>query len=660
MFELYMRRFRKLSAALLAVLMLCGCVQEPPAPSTNPTSPSGTTAPPTRPTQPEDTQPTTEPPITEPPVITPPPTLKPVTHLKCTTWKTYPDLLSLGGGIVLASRNYYSDEKNRIVNTLELIDVYNDKLLATVNNDSSREAVMQSFPDGFVVIADTRTSTMFVYDNALALSTSFQVPNTNGFFSYDRCNYYFVENETLYRMDVATGNRGRMALQTELHLESLLGIHPTEDLLVARVHLSPYTTDYALALINVKNGKLRMLTDDLTHMWFTGDHFYGVEMNDNVYGYDVYWGRLSGGDVQRITTDKLGGDTVGYNLLPGSHLLLRRKAPEEGQWNTTIFDLANGGVAADMDAYDFIDALFFPTYLSEEQLILGLSKDGYFYDPVIIDPKALTFGDGVEPEVVPWDPVVDTEIVQNYGQLPKLPEALKDAGKLADEIKETYGITILLGSQVADPCAFTGCKAQINEDAAQITAALNTLKTELAKYPSDFFTQLQDSAENGELVFCLTGTIEEPVDSVGVTRWNRGHCYLTVDVTAADMEKTIHHEIWHGVEMLLPTDAFDPALWNVFLPNNYRYYGKYDKGYEELTPWTYTGGAGKKSYFVSPYARINVYEDRACIMEYVMTGQASELMEAAMLKAKYQIICDTLRRHFDSDGWSNVFWEQYL
>lgn len=661
MFEFHkMRQLQKLAAASLAALMLCGCVQQEPA--TSPTSPTTgtipptTITPPTAPSQPEQT----EPPITEPPVVTPPPTLKPVVKLQCTTWKTYPDLLSLGGGLVFASRNYYSAEHGGIINSMELIDVYNDTVVATATCDSARELIDQRFPDGAVLTADPKTNTIHVYDGKLALKDSISVPNTDGFFSYDRSNYYFVESDVLYRMDVASGNKGRMALEKDLRLESLLGVHPTEDLLLARVHFSPYTTDYGLALISTKNGKLRMLTDDLTHVWFTGNTFYGVEMNDQTYGYDVYYGTLSGSDVKRITTDTLGGDTVGYNLLPGSHLLLRRKAPEVGEWNTTIFDLSAGGTAADMAKYDFIDALFRPVYLAQEQLILGLSKDGYFYDPVIIDPKALEYEQSLSPETVSWDPIVDYSTADRYYNEPTLPAELAAVRALADDIEKKYGVSILLGAQTIETCAHSDYKVQICEDTAKIAAALNALDAELAKYPDKFLKQFRNGAGEGGLYFCLTGAIEDTLDTVGFAKLNRWRYNLVLDITAGDLAKTIHHEIWHAIEMRISTDAFNTAAWKNCNPSGFAYYGKYDKGYTDLTRWTYTEGSGTGSYFVDPYARINAREDRARIMEYVMTDDGAELIKAPAVQKKLKIMSDMIRRHFNTNGWTDVFWEQFL
>lgn len=661
--EHIIRPLQRVAGVCLAMLMLCGCVQQKPHQTTLPPETTQTTEPTaaTKPTEPAP--PETEPPITEPPVLEQRPTLDPVTKLACTRWRTHPELLSLGGGIVLASRNYFSPEDKAIINSMELVDVYGDTVVATLINDSTREPVLQRFPDGAIVMADPNGNKFYVYDGALQLLDSFSAPKVDGFFSYDRKNYYFVDNDVLYRMDVESGNRGRMTLEQDLRLESLVSIHPTEDLLVAQVYLSPYTSDCGIAVINAKNGKLRLLSDQFSHMWFTGDTFYGVRMNDDVYGYDVYYGALSGGEVHRITTDVLGGDTVGYGVLPGSHLLLRRLAPDEGERNTTIFDIAKGGVAADLNDYGFADATFGAVYLAEEQLILGFYANGYDFDPVLIDPVVLTYGEGVSPEKVQWTEPVDQTVAEQYfAELngPELPADLTDARAQADAIEEKYNVTVLIGEQTALTGAHSGYVVQTESDAGRIKTALEQLDAALALYPEGFLKQLRNGAGEGGLYICLTGKIEGELDTVGFARLNRDRYNLVLDITAAELEKTIHHELWHAIEMKISTDTFDTNQWNACNPAGFTYYGNYDKGYLDLTRWTYTEGSGADSYFVDPYSRINGREDRARIMEYVMSADATELMKASAIQKKLQIMSDAIRRSFDTKGWDQVYWERYL
>lgn len=660
MTQFSIRRAWRLAALLLAMLMLAGCVGQSPKETTlgtqgNDSTGSSSTAQ----TDPDVTQPS----ATEPEVTDPPPSLEPVTVLTCVKWRTYPELLSLGGGIVLASRNYYSTEADAIVNSMELIDVYSDTVVAAISNDGTREVVRQRFSDGRIVTADTKNSKFYVYDEALQLIDSFSAPRVDGFFSHDCKHYYYVDSDVLYRMEVSSGNRGRMALEEDLRLESLVSIHESQELLVARVYLSCYTDNCGIAVIDGKTGKLQLLRDDLYHVWLSGDQFYGVETNATICGYDVYFGALSGGTVTRITADALGGDQYGFSVLSGSNYLVRRLAPDEGEHNTTIFDLSNGGAGADMSGYGFDEALAASIYLKDEQLILGLCPDGYDYDPVLIDPKVLSYEGSLPSEQMPWTQLVDQEVIDTYlseVEGPALPEALAQVRAQADGIEQKYGVKILIGEQTAQVRALSGYTVAADTDPAQIKNALDKLESGLALYPEGFLKQFRNGAGEGGLYFSLTGKIENTLETVGFARLCRDRYELVLDITDGDLDKTIHHEIWHAIEMYLSTDTFDTKQWSGCNPSGFTYYGKYDSGYEDLTRWTYTNGSGASSYFVDPYSRINGREDRARIMENVMSTDAAELMKSTALRSKLEIMSQAIREKFDTDGWTDVYWERYL
>ena len=654
----------RLLAVLLAVLLLAGCVQKPPDETTQPSQSEPIQS---EQTDPSQTQPThvtvpeeTDPKPTKPEI--PPPSIDPVTALKCTNWKTFPELLSLGDGLVLASRNYYSAGQG-IINSMEIIDVYADKVVAQTSKGHTMEPVLQRFDDDAILMAEPETGKFHVYDRDLNLKKSFSAPRVDGFFSYDRKNYYYIDNDVLYRMDVASGNIGRMTLEKDLRLESLLSIHHDRELLVARVYLSAHSTDCGIAVINANTGKLRLLSERLSHVWLSDDMFYGVEMNSDVYGYDVYYGKLSGGQVQRITTDQLGGDKVGYGVLPGSHYMLRRMAPDEGERNTTIFDLANGAVSVSLTDYSFADATFGAVYLPEEQLLLGFHANGYYFDMVLIDPKVLTFEQEITPAAVQWQDRVDLAVADRYlaeVKGPALPDALAEVRTQADALEKKYGVKILIGQQTASTCDHSYYAVTVMEDPTQIKAALERLDAALALYPAGMLKQFRNGAGEGGLSFCLTGSIEGELPTVGFAQLCRSRYELVLDITGEDLDKTIHHELWHAIEMRLSTDTFDTKQWNACNPSGFAYYGAYDKGYLELTKWTFSNGNGANSYFVDPYGRINGREDRASIMEEVMTGSGEELLKASALKKKLRLMSDAIRAGFNTDGWTDVYWEQYL
>ncbi len=652
---------RCLAAVSLVSLLLTGCVENKKPDETTPSSlqPQYTT----HTTDPSGDQTfPTDPPPTDPPPTEPPPSVDPVKVLSSGRWKTYPQFVSLGGGLILASRNYYDGGKG-IVNSMELIDVYEDEIVASLDNDSTREPVLQRFHDGAIVMADTKTKTFFVYDQSLKQTASFSAPQVDGFFSHDRKFYFYVEGNVLYRMDVASGNRGRMTLEQDLRLERLVSIHDSKTLLVAKVYLSHYTDSVGIAVIDGDTGKLRLLTDDLEHVWLSGDSFYGMMMDETLRGYDVYFGSLAGGEVKKITVDDLGGDRYGYSVLPGSHYLLRRLAPDEGERNTTIYDLANGGKGADLKQYGFEHAAEASIYLKDEQLILGLCPDGFYFELVRIDPKVLSYEGSLEMTTADWTERVEKAVYENYleqVQGDPLPDSLADVRTQADALEEKYGVHIRIGAQTEGVCAMSGYTVAADGDAQRIKAALDTLDKALVKYPADMFKQFRNEAREGGLYFSFTGKITNKIPTVGFAKWFRDRYELVLDISADGLEQTIHHEIWHAIEMRISTDNFNTKKWNACNPGGFSYYGRYDSGYESLTKWTYTGGGGTGSYFVDPYSRINGREDRARIFEMVMSTDAGELMKASALQDKLEVMSSVLRQHFDDDGWTNVLWEKYL
>ena len=280
------------------------------------------------------------------------------------------------------------------------------------------ELVTQKFADGAILLAEPDSGKFFVFDRNLTAKSSFSAPNLNGFFSYDRSSYYYLQDAQLYRMNVSDGKSAPAKLEQSLRFESLVDIHPSKNVLVARVYLDDVTTDYGLAVVDVDTGKILLLRDDLTHAWLTEDRFSGVEMNPNNLSFDVYYGSLAGGDIQRIPTDQIYAGSVSYQVLPGSDYLLWRLNPDNGDKATKIYDLANGAVVADLTEYEFATALFSPVYLPQEQAILGYysvkeekteenpyPKESFFF--VVINPQKLTYTEGATPETGAWQNPVD-------------------------------------------------------------------------------------------------------------------------------------------------------------------------------------------------------------------------------------------------------------
>lgn len=662
-----MKKLLRLTALVLALLLLWGCTPQA-SEQTQPTQPAHTE--PTQATEPTPTTPEPEPMPELPSMPDPVPELEAVTYLNCVELDVFPEMLSLGGGLVVASRNTYNPVQG-LINETFVINVYTDEVVTKAVRAHSMELVNQRFSDGAILLGEPDSGKFYVYDRNLTVKRSFSVPNLDGYFSYDRSQYYFVQDEHLWCMDVASGDVRRLEQEQDLRFESLLGIHPEQERLVARIYLSEHGTDYGLAVIEPTTGNVLLLRSDLTHVWLTEDSFYGMEMNPTTLSYDVFFGGLSKGAIQRIPTNQLYAPSVSYGMVGGTHYLLRRLAPDEGERSTMLYDLANGAVVANLGDYGFADGLFSPLYLPQEQLILGYysqkeekteenpyPKETFHF--VLINLEKLTFGEGAAPEDAKWQERVDLTAIEDLLESDTLPESLSEVRTAADALEKKYGVEILIGKQTALTCAHSAYSVAVNEDPQQLAAALEQLEQALAKYPAGFFKQLRNGAGEGGVSFSLTGIIKGNLSPTGFAQLCRDRYELVLDVTSGDLEKTIHHELWHAIEMYLSADTFRTEAWDACNPAEFAYYGGYDTGYRQLTQWTFDGGSGAQSHFVDAYGRINGLEDRARIWERIMTGDAQQLLTASALKAKLQIMAKAIRGGFDDASWTNPFWEQYL
>lgn len=649
---------RLVAGVSLAALLLSGC-GEPPAPTAAPTDPTVAV---TQPTQPPETEPpVTEPPVTEPPVTEPPVAMeKAVTRLTCTKWRTYPQLQDLGEGRLLAVRNQYSTAHKAVVSTVEILDLLNDAVLAETTLMHTSEPVKQRFSDGSVVLAVPSAGALQIYDSSLNLTGTLEVSDLEGRFSHDRKNYYYAESGMLFRMDVASGNSGAMALGEGLRLERLVGIHPTRNLLVGRVYLSCYGSQCGLAVIDAATGEVQLLTDQLDTLILYGDSFCGMGMDENIYGNDVIFGSLTDGTVTLYDAPELAEYDVGYGLVPGSGYLIRKSFAKNAE-NVWLYDLETGGMCA-LEDHGMTAPINGAVYLTGPQLIVGFYEKGLDFYPVVLDPKAMTFDAKLTALEGGWSGLVDQSLLDSLeAELagPTLPESLAEVRLRADGLEKTYGIHIRLGCQIEATCAHGDFSVAVCEDAAAIGKALDSLEAELSKYPQGFFKQFRDSGLEGGVYFCLSGAIQGGLEPAGFARASGNRYDLVLDVTDANLSANIHHEIWHAIEMRISVEHFALAGWDKCNPAGFTYYGSYDGGYADQTRWTYTAGSGADSYFVDPYSRINGREDRASLWASAM-GTGEPLMSAPALRAKLKLMDALMRQSFNSGTWTQTRWSRFL
>lgn len=418
-----MTRKLRILAAVLALMILAGC-GHPDGESAATNTPTQTpTSAPTAPTAPTTPTVPTDPQQPDPPEPSAPlPELESLTILTCVEFDSFPEMLSLGDGLVVASRNTYSELQGRINETL-IIDILNDEVIASSVRAHSMELVAQKFQDGAILQGEPDTGKFYVFDENLNFKSAFAAPNLDGYFAYDRSAYYYLQENVLYSMNLSTLQSAPVQLQQTLRFESLVGIHPQEDWLVARVYLDSDSTDYGVAVVDAKSGQLLLLRSDLTHVWLTEDRFVAVEMSTTCMGFDVYYGSMEGGDILRIDALQLYSSSVSYSALPSADYLFWRYDPDEGEKATKIYDLTQGAVVAELSQLEFSAAVFNPIYLAHEKGILGYysikepktPENPYPKEKLqlaLINPDKLTYTQGPVPEAASWQTWVDPEAVQ--------------------------------------------------------------------------------------------------------------------------------------------------------------------------------------------------------------------------------------------------------
>lgn len=637
---------------LCALALLCGCGIQKPEPTevavpTYSKDPLIATSAPDQ-IQQDETEPTE--------ITAPPPSLEPVTKLSSIKWRSYPEFLSLGEGKVLACRNYF-EEGAGIVNYLDIVNVYEDAVLCQSRNDTPRELVRQQFSDGCFLLRDPETNTFYVYDQQLQIKEQFTAPNIGGYFSKDRQNYYFVENNVLCRMDVVSGNYGRMVLEHDLRFESIIGVHPDRNVLVLNFYLSFYNENCGVCAIDCDTGKFLILQEGVSFLWFDDNTFYAAKTSDSLPGLDICYGDLKGGLMTKVSAGFGGQIPAGYTMLSDSGLMLWSTAEEAEQQATVVYNLSNEGVSSRLEQYEYNQPTLNAIYLEQEQLIFGLYPEEYDFAPVIIDPKVLRYEKSLSLHKESWPALVDRRLILDYQaevEGPVLPQTLTALRQQADALEETYGVHILMGEQTLGLC---GSVSAVESDPTLIGDALQTLEQTLSGYPEGFLGQFRNDIREGGLYFCLTGNIQGNLDPVGKARRNGSRYEILLDITSEDLDKTVYHELWHATEMKLSTDLFATPQWQAVNPEGFAYYGRYDSGYESLNQWTFVA-SGTQCYFVDSYARINGREDRARLMETAMCGDPSGMLQSPVLREKLQIMSKAIRDHFDTTLWQTPLWEQ--
>jgi hypothetical protein len=305
-------------------------------------------------------------------------------------------------------------------------------------------------------------------------------------------------------------------------------------------------------------------------------------------------------------------------------------------------------------------------------LALAVTRRGY--QPFLICPEKLAFTEYRTVEATQAVLLEDgvRERYQNALDGAVLPVSLQQNRCLADELEETYGITILLSNQCAAPAAAcstkitTSDRAGLSDESERIRSALDALKNVLKMYPEGYFRQFQNAAGEQGILVMLVEDIGGDLNAVGVS-YRLGQWYpVAVDITYWSIESTYHHEFWHATESKI--NETDPTLlseihWSSYNPDGFLYTQDQTGAYLDDLEYTLFGDQqDADTYFVDGYAKTFPYEDRARLMEYVMDSDryARLIMKRPAMRNKLSCMAAAIREVFDTTGWGKEYWERYL
>lgn len=258
----------------------------------------------------------------------------------------------------------------------------------------------------------------------------------------------------------------------------------------------------------------------------------------------------------------------------------------------------------------------------------------------------------------------------------KLSDSLRPLRVEADKLEEKYGVEIYIGEECSN--ILGGYTVAPLTDYNRVEDALKMLDKEMEKYPDDFFEQFEYSWVEGLDIY-LAGTLKGIQDDVlnyagGFKTIYGSKIALIMDCNDLGVESIFHHELCHAIEEKI-VDAsysqenplFQADKWNSLNPfaDMYTYtYAEY--GFSKYKEFTYERGLYEGdvegSCFVDGYAMTYPSEDRARLFESVMSDELYQIdfLEAPNLMEKINYYAKCIREVFDTKGWEDVLWEEYL
>lgn len=588
---------------------------------------------------------------------------EPAASLQCVRPAALNSLRPASDGQVAVSRQDYENN----CTTMLLVDVNRDTVCHEITLDGVWDLTEQSFADGRFALRQRETNAWKFLSASLEELGTWTAENVDGFFSFDGSTYYYLRDHLLYRQSVNGPESGKVTVPLDLRVNELTAFDAKSGTLVMQFYLSPYSNECGTAVLDMKAGALTMLQKNRYRATFREEDMCLLSFDNEKMSYSVTY---PGEDRYLFADAGIFADTVGdLYPIPGSPYLMGIATG-----SSTLYTAGRQILSCPLSGCGIEGEMFYVCYLPDEEVLVGgVYQDGAFR-LYVIDPAQLSFAEAAEAAPIDSPLVVDDELAGSYwGQISDVPvaDSLQEARRYADALEEKYGVSILLSSQCRDAAAQCDMTITLTDtmnaeaELRGIRSMLDALDHSLALYPTGFPAQFRNGAGDGGLCFLLVAHIESNFGVVGCTYERYGWQYIALDVMQTySLDSIICHEIWHATEnrifsrdyMALPVDE-----WDALNPEGFLYGEDYTKQDPTRPGLLYTSSP-EEIHFVDAYACVNRQEDRARLMEYFMAreDEARILIQSPYIRQKFQMMCDAVRRTFDTTGWENVLWERLL
>lgn len=202
-----------------------------------------------------------------------------------------------------------------------------------------------------------------------------------------------------------------------------------------------------------------------------------------------------------------------------------------------------------------------------------------------------------------------------------------EARAYADAMQERFGITILIGDEcqsvLATDAFSIGNQAPARSPFMSLlgvkftTDELKKLENALEQYPPELFSVIKDSNAPEGLRFFIADQIvdaDPAMNSIGYAVCEDSYYNIVLAYMLFD-QATVHHEIWHAMEMFITAEHPDAFLnWDALNPEGFQYSYDYTSDAEDFNA----------DYFVRGYGTADPLEDRATITEAVFFENRNE------------------------------------